>query len=72
MLDALDVSFAPNLQASSEIVKARELMPMNNIVKAVFTSDLDPDLVMEIDANYEYDADGISIRKKQGDDVDSM
>ena len=58
ILDALDVSFAPNLQATPEIVKARELMPMNNIVRVEFDIDGSATQSAEINVTYEYDADG--------------
>lgn len=58
MLDALDISFSPSLQATPEIVKARELMPMNNIVRVEFDFDGSATQSAEINVTYEYDADG--------------
>lgn len=62
ILDRVDVSFGINPQAS-EVIKARTLLPLNNLVKVIY-KDADNKIKGTLTIDYTYDKDGYPITGK--------
>jgi hypothetical protein len=60
ILDGVELDFGVNHQAS-EIIRARALLPVNNLVKAIY-KDADNNIVGTLNIDYTYDADGYPIK----------
>jgi hypothetical protein len=62
ILDGVDVSFGVNPQAS-EIIKARRLLPLNNVTKIIY-KDADDNVEGTLTIDYTYDSDGYPLTGK--------
>lgn len=60
VLDGVKLDFGVTAQAS-EIVKARALFPVNNLIKVVYKN-ADEEVVGSLEINYTYDADGYPVK----------
>ncbi|CAM1360553.1 conserved exported hypothetical protein [Tenacibaculum litoreum] len=62
ILDGVDVSFGVNPQAS-EVIKARRLLPLNNVTKIIY-KDADDNVIGTLTVDYTYDSDGYPLTGK--------
>ncbi|WGH74995.1 hypothetical protein P8625_13070 [Tenacibaculum tangerinum] len=60
VLDGVDISFGVNPQAS-EIIKARKLLPLNNLIKVIYKN-TDNAIIGTLTIDYTYDEDGYPIK----------
>ncbi|MEX6627153.1 hypothetical protein [Tenacibaculum salmonis] len=60
ILDGVSLDFGINTQAS-EIIKARQLLPTNNLIKVVYKN-ADSEVLGSLNIDYTYDADGYPVK----------